>query len=489
MPRRYFNLMILGLPALLAVAAPRDARAVLAHRYSFSGNVQDSVGTAHGTIVDVGAPTATFTGGQLDLSANTGQGSGGITEDAFVDLPNGLITGIATGGTSGALSVELWATISEQHTWQRFVDFGTSNGGEDVSGSGSNAPYFYLAANSGRFNNGLSTEVHEPNGPLREVGVPGPAPIGTQIHLVGTYDQNDVSAGTNGTFKLYNNGALVGAAAIPPNLNLNTYTNDNNWIGRSQWGDPVFDGLFNELRLYNHVLTAGEVGANSILGPDAIGGDVLRLDVNKNTGAVTLVNATTQNLQFDFYRVTSAGNALNSGGWNSLDDQNFGAVDGDDVGTVAGDSPGEGFDQIGASGAGQLAELNLLETGATINAGQMVSLGNAFNTSVFGAGNNGDLQFTFGLVGGIQINGSVSYVTGGGQAGDFDSDGDVDGADFLVWQRGVGTVHNATTLATWRSNYGAGAAVGAAGAVPEPASLGLVALAAACLVGVARRRA
>jgi hypothetical protein len=484
MRRRVLNLLILG--ALVALAAPtaREARATLAHRYSFAGNLNDSVGGQNGTMVDVGAATAVFTAGQLDLSANTGQGSNGITEDAFVDLPNGLITGVATGGTSGAFSVELWATIAEQHTWQRFVDFGTSDGGEDTSGGGGASPYIYLAANSGRFNNGLSTEAHEPNGPLREIGVPGPAPLNTQIHLIGTYDQNDLSAGTNGTFKLYNNGGLVGAAALPPNLNLNTFTNDNNWIGRSQWPDSVFDGLFNELRLYNHALTASEAGANSILGPDAIGGDIIRLEVNKNTGNVRLVNATTQTLNLDTYRITSPMNALSTANWSSLDDQNFAAVDGLDVGTVAGDSPGEGFDETGAIGPGQLAEFYLGAAGAPLTAGQSISLGNAFNTSVFGVGNNGDLQLKFGLVGGLEINGAVSYVTGG-KPGDFDGDNDVDGADFLVWQRGVGTTHNAATLALWKANFAT--AVGAAGAVPEPATAGLVA---AALVGiaVARRR-
>jgi len=61
--------------------------------------------------------------------------------------------------------------------------------------------------------------------------------------------------------------------------------------------------------------------------------------------------------------------------------------------------------------------------------------------------------------------------------GDFDSDGDVDGNDFLVWQRGVGTTHNAATLATWKANFGMTGAEAAAGAVPEPASLGLALLA------------
>ncbi len=53
--------------------------------------------------------------------------------------------------------------------------------------------------------------------------------------------------------------------------------------------------------------------------------------------------------------------------------------------------------------------------------------------------------------------------------GDFDLDGDVDGADFLRWQRDLG---DAANLALWESNFGAtGAAVAAGvGAVPEPSS-------------------
>ncbi len=63
--------------------------------------------------------------------------------------------------------------------------------------------------------------------------------------------------------------------------------------------------------------------------------------------------------------------------------------------------------------------------------------------------------------------------------GDFDADDDVDGADFLDWQLGLGTTHNASDLADWQSGFGAGGSPGtAAGTVPEPSSFLLFAISA-----------
>ena len=57
--------------------------------------------------------------------------------------------------------------------------------------------------------------------------------------------------------------------------------------------------------------------------------------------------------------------------------------------------------------------------------------------------------------------------------GDFDLDGDVDGQDFLLWQRNPGV----GDLADWEANYGAPSLSAAvAGAVPEPASAVLLGL-------------
>jgi hypothetical protein len=69
-----------------------------------------------------------------------------------------------------------------------------------------------------------------------------------------------------------------------------------------------------------------------------------------------------------------------------------------------------------------------------------------------------------------------------GLAGDFDNDGDVDGRDFLVWQRNP-AVGN---LADWKSNYGTGG-LAAVSSVPEPSAALLVACGFA-LCGLRRRR-
>jgi hypothetical protein len=68
-----------------------------------------------------------------------------------------------------------------------------------------------------------------------------------------------------------------------------------------------------------------------------------------------------------------------------------------------------------------------------------------------------------------------------GIPGDFDDDDDVDGRDFLLWQRGLSTTAplDAGDLQDWQDNYGTGTGgpLTAVTAVPEPTSLAMLALA------------
>lgn len=57
--------------------------------------------------------------------------------------------------------------------------------------------------------------------------------------------------------------------------------------------------------------------------------------------------------------------------------------------------------------------------------------------------------------------------------GDFDNDGDVDGNDFLIWQRGNSPTGplDAGDLADWQANYGPEPSLASATSIPEPSSL------------------
>ena len=73
-------------------------------------------------------------------------------------------------------------------------------------------------------------------------------------------------------------------------------------------------------------------------------------------------------------------------------------------------------------------------------------------------------------------------------AGDFDLDGDADGADFLLWQRGESpNALSSGDLAAWTADYNnSGAALAAISVVPEPGSMALALFAA---LGFAMQRA
>lgn len=67
---------------------------------------------------------------------------------------------------------------------------------------------------------------------------------------------------------------------------------------------------------------------------------------------------------------------------------------------------------------------------------------------------------------------TYTFATNPGSPGDFDFDDDVDGSDFLEWQREFGVSLDADDLTDWQTNYGAGS-LAAASSVPEASSIAL----------------
>ena len=105
---------------------------------------------------------------------------------------------------------------------------------------------------------------------------------------------------------------------------------------------------------------------------------------------------------------------------------------------------------------------------------------------------------------GLTLGYDVTYdisPAGAAEDADFDGDGDVDGADFLTWQRGVGVGTDLTTgdanddnvvdgddLAIWSDQFGAPPSIAAVAQIPEPAGAAILVIGSIAMLATLRRR-
>lgn len=213
-------------------------------------------------------------------------------------------------------------------------------------------------------------------------------------------------------------------------------------------------------------------------------------EVNTVTGQVSIKNTTGQSPHVDYYEITSAAGALNRAGWTSLQDQNSPLA-------PAGNGSGNGWEEGGGGGNGAISE-SFLRGSSVVPTGATIPLGAAFTV-----GGAHDLVFKYGIVPPQAL------------SADFDGDGDVDGGDFLTWQRGLGSGTtkaqgdadgdsdvDADDLGILKGQLGSSAFGGpsvlvqgfvryvtpAAAAVPEPTSIVMVGAGLALLAVVRRRQ-
>lgn len=63
-----------------------------------------------------------------------------------------------------------------------------------------------------------------------------------------------------------------------------------------------------------------------------------------------------------------------------------------------------------------------------------------------------------------------NVILNGGLAGDYNQNGIVDAADYVVWRKGLSTTYNSSDYNVWRANFGRTSASALSTAIPEPAS-------------------
>jgi hypothetical protein len=228
-------------PDLCALAAS------LVHRYSFNGvgtTVTDSVGTAHGTVVNA----------QLSGSGTIMMAGG--TTDQYVDLPNGIIKQLSS------VTLEAWVTWSGGSGWQRIFDFGDSQAAENIRTSAGSS--LYLTPHGGgptviiaAFKRAEQTLAQE-----KRVYSALALTTGVMVEIAVVIDD------TKHMMTLYRDGVFENASAFSESLA--TLNDINNWLGRSQDADdPAFAGTIHEFRIYAAALSQAAIQASAAAGPDA----------------------------------------------------------------------------------------------------------------------------------------------------------------------------------------------------------------------------
>ncbi|HEX2476450.1 MAG TPA: LamG-like jellyroll fold domain-containing protein [Lacipirellulaceae bacterium] len=479
-----------GVAALLA----SPAFAALTNKYTFNDNTaNDSIGGQHGTVVDR-TGISRFVGGTFDMTGNNGAGSNQDFVNnpnavgAFIDLPNGIISSAVNNGDFGEVSLEIWLTTQQNRNWAEAYSFGVSVGGENMANEGDT--YVALIPQSGiatpDFRATTRDGTVDQEVPL--IGSASPLPAGVKHHVVYALNHNDTTAGPNGTGRLYLNGTEVGNAQIA--TFLDTINDVNNWLGRSQWPDPLYDGTIDEFRIYSHALDQSEVTASFNTGPEP--SPTPTLVVDRSTGAISVANQTTVGIQLKGYSIMSAAGSLNPATWTSIDADNT-------------------FDTNGTWTAQSSTSTNLREsvTGGTLDGGSLAiggsrSIGTPWLRTPFE-----DLVFEFTLGDNTTGFGVVQYGGTAALRSDLNGDGQINVADWTIfYTNGYTNLSSETLVGAYRrgdldgdrdndifdyrlfkADYTAanGAAAFAAleGAVPEPSTMALLAIG---LVSIFRRR-
>jgi alpha-L-arabinofuranosidase len=251
---------IMATYASLGLSATQSVQVVyapiaLVHRYSFNdGTADDSVDSANGTLVG----NASISGGQLVLPNTTSV----APATDYLQLPAGILANSVNGTNNDpAVTVEAWATIkSSQYTWANLFDFGNRDAGSlseyDI--------HVCVHANDNSTIAGISdSDNANVDYQYIDLGSGSSLDGSTNIHITVVFNP------PAGYVAVYLNGVLAGAnynVTIP----MSGVQAVRNIIGADNWPDAGMQGSVDEFRIYNGALTADEIAATQVLGPNQL---------------------------------------------------------------------------------------------------------------------------------------------------------------------------------------------------------------------------
>ncbi len=194
--------------------------------YPLDTNASDARGQLDGTVYG-----ASFTDGICGGAAKFD----GF--DDFIRIPSQSL---------GDYTVSAWFKMTrDTGTWQRIWDFGGTNGGGGD---------MFLAANHGRRHSSIGVGIHRPSDArlAEDIGTGVMPTLNEWYHVAVSYDKHGDG------IKIYVNGELKGEGSYNQ-TSFEDFTSNNWFLAKSNWRDPNFAGLIDEVAIYAEALSADEI--------------------------------------------------------------------------------------------------------------------------------------------------------------------------------------------------------------------------------------
>ena len=200
-----------------------DAKSLLAGNplslYSFEGNADNAFGSANGTVSGTPAYKDGKVGKAIELNGT----------NSYVTLPAAHPV-----SSYNQITLSTWVNWKGGKDWQRIFDFG----------NGTNQ-YMFLTPKTGNF-----MRFAIKNGGGEQIVQTTQLAVGQWVHVAVTLG--------NGTAKLYVNGEEMASANVT--IKPGDFKPTLNYLGKSQFStDALFNGMLDEFRIYDHVLSADEI--------------------------------------------------------------------------------------------------------------------------------------------------------------------------------------------------------------------------------------
>jgi uncharacterized protein YjdB len=344
-----------------------------------------------------GSTTATdsVSGANITLMGGTSLGGGVLTlpggNGNYAELPSGILSTY-----TNSITIETWVTDNGGQEWSRAWSFGNNTGDYidliPTSGSANN-----IGNNQGEVT-GFWTEFN--NNGVRDAVSFGTVPTAIEEYITMVLDVPHQTA------RIYLNGGQVAKATVtfaPSDMGVTA----NNWLGRDEYGDPIFNGTFDEMRIWSGAVSQRYLSASTVAGPGVVINNLNPTSASLTAPAILAVAATHPATFYVTLSQTGSTNLLATADATNWVSSNPGVLTVDSNGMITGVSPGTATVSAAVSG--------VPATSGTITViPQMLQHRWSFNESGGTTATDSVAGANITLLGSSSLGGGVLTLPGGG---------------------------------------------------------------------------